>query len=290
MYKKPTKEAQDLKTALEKLGLRVLAEVDDGHKHIDLTLPDARINIEVDGGQHLTDPYQILSDLKRTHYSDDLGYDTVHIPNQILHSNLGGVASALAEAGALRIEGFKKGKETYVEEFDILDKQGNPTGKRKPRSDVHRDGDWHRAVHIWIMNDAGQLLIQKRSPQKDSHPNEWDISSAGHLSAGETTMDAVVKEIWEELGIKAEKSDFKYLFTIASQSVQKGGAFINNEFDDVYLIKLNLDISKLTLQEEEVAEAKWIDPEILRKAYERKDPAYVLHVEEYTKLLGYLKM
>jgi very-short-patch-repair endonuclease len=108
MYRKPTKEAQDLKIALEKLGLRVLVEVNDGHKHIDLTLPDARINIEVDGSQHLTDPYQILSDLKREHYSDDLGYDTVHIPNQAIHTNLGGIASALAEAGALRIEGFKK--------------------------------------------------------------------------------------------------------------------------------------------------------------------------------------
>jgi len=173
--------------------------------------------------------------------------------------------------------------------LSVIDLLSNPTGKRKPRSEVHRDGDWHRAVHIWIMNDVGQLLIQKRSSQKDSHPNEWDISSAGHLSAGETTMDAVVKEIREELGIEAEKSDFKYLFTIASQSVQKGGAFINNEFDDVYLIKLNLDISKLTLQKEEVAEVKWIDPEILRKAYERKDPAYVLHAEEYTKLLGCIK-
>jgi len=110
MYKKPTLEAQDLKTALEKLGLRVLAEVDDGHKHIDLSIPDARMNIEVDGSQHLTDPYQILSDLKREHYSDDLGYDTIHIPNQAIHTNLGGIASAVAEAAALRIEGLRKGR------------------------------------------------------------------------------------------------------------------------------------------------------------------------------------
>src|SRR5689334_3065616 len=85
MYKQPTKEAIALKEALEKLGIRVLAEVDDGHKHIDLAIPSARINIEVDGGYHLTNPYQILADLKRSHYSDDLGYDTIHISNEAIN-------------------------------------------------------------------------------------------------------------------------------------------------------------------------------------------------------------
>ncbi len=104
MYKKSTKEARDLKEALEKLGIRVLAEVDDKHKHIDLAIPSARINIEVDGIQHLTDAYQIISDLKRSHYSDDLGYDTIHIPNSSIRNNLGGIASALAEATKIREE------------------------------------------------------------------------------------------------------------------------------------------------------------------------------------------
>ena len=83
-----TKEALLLKEALERLGIRVLAEVDDGHKHIDLTIPSARINIEVDGERHLTDPYQILADLKRSHYSDDLGYDTIHISNDAIHTDV----------------------------------------------------------------------------------------------------------------------------------------------------------------------------------------------------------
>lgn len=108
MYKKPTPEALDLKNALERLGIRVLAEVDDGYKHIDLSIPDARINIEVDGNQHLTDPYRILSDLKRSHYSDDKGYDTIHITNKSIHSNLGGIASALAEASKIREEQLKQ--------------------------------------------------------------------------------------------------------------------------------------------------------------------------------------
>ena len=107
-FRKPTLEAVKLREALQKLGIRVLTEVDDHHKHIDLAIPDARINIEVDGDQHLTDSHQILSDLKRSHYSDVLGYDTIHIPNAAIRENLGGIASALAEAAKIREEQIKK--------------------------------------------------------------------------------------------------------------------------------------------------------------------------------------
>jgi very-short-patch-repair endonuclease len=106
-YRKPTKEAHALKTALEKLGIHVLVEVDDGHKHIDLAIPAAKINIEVDGVKHLTDAYQIISDLKRDHYSDLNGYFTIRIPNEALHVNLGGIASALAEASKIREDELK---------------------------------------------------------------------------------------------------------------------------------------------------------------------------------------
>ena len=44
------------------------------------------------------------------------------------------------------------------EYFDILDENGNKTGQTKLRSEVHRDGDWHKAVHIWIFNDKGEAL------------------------------------------------------------------------------------------------------------------------------------
>ncbi len=87
---------------LQKLGVRVLTEVDDGHKRIDLTIPSAKLNIEVDGDQHLTDATQIAQDLKRSHYSSNNGYDTIHVPNSEIFKNPGGVASAIAEASKLR--------------------------------------------------------------------------------------------------------------------------------------------------------------------------------------------
>ena len=74
------------------------------------------------------------------------------------------------------------------EYFDLLDENGNKTGKIKLRNEVHRDGDWHKAVHIWIINENGDVLLQRRCATKDSNPNMLDISSAGHLSAGDNSV------------------------------------------------------------------------------------------------------
>ncbi|KAL0327689.1 UNVERIFIED_CONTAM: Nudix hydrolase 3, partial [Sesamum angustifolium] len=55
--------------------------------------------------------------------------------------------------------------------------------------EVHRDGDYHRAVHVWIVVESTQeVLLQRRSDCKDSWPGVWDISSAGHISAGDSSL------------------------------------------------------------------------------------------------------
>lgn len=101
-YRTPTKEAVDLKNAIEKQGVRVLVELHDGHKHIDLTIPKAKLNIEVDGIQHLTNPNQIVADLSRGYYSHKNGFDTMHIPNEMIRLHLDEISEALAEASRIR--------------------------------------------------------------------------------------------------------------------------------------------------------------------------------------------
>ena len=174
-----------------------------------------------------------------------------------------------------------------MEYFDILDENGNKTGETKLREQVHSDGDWHKAVHIWIINDKNELLLQKRSPDKDSNPNMWDISSAGHLSAGDGSLEGAVREFTEELGIDVTKEQFEYLFTIKKSS-KYTATFINNEFNDVYLIKLNLDLSKLELQEEEVSEVRFIYYKKLEQMVKDKARGLLIHQEEYDKLFKVL--
>ena len=108
--------------------------------------------------------------------------------------------------------------EMAEEHLDVLTKSGHKTGISKPRhartvllnlvcgwvnnnnnwlinivyvfrGDVHRDGDYHRAVHMWIFaENTQQLLLQRRADCKDSWPGLWDISSAGHISAGDSSL------------------------------------------------------------------------------------------------------
>ena len=101
-YKVPTTEADALKKALEDRGVKVYVELHDGFKTIDLAIPKAKINIEVDGIQHLTDPKQILADLGRGYYSHKNGYNTMHIPNEMVRLHLEEIADALAEASKIR--------------------------------------------------------------------------------------------------------------------------------------------------------------------------------------------
>uniref|UniRef100_A0A0G4FNN3 Nudix hydrolase domain-containing protein n=1 Tax=Chromera velia CCMP2878 TaxID=1169474 RepID=A0A0G4FNN3_9ALVE len=73
--------------------------------------------------------------------------------------------------------------------------------RQKSRGDVHRDGEWHRAVHIWLADNDGRVLLQKRSEHKDTHPGMWDVSVAGHIDAGGDPLRSAVREIWEEVGL-----------------------------------------------------------------------------------------
>jgi very-short-patch-repair endonuclease len=98
----PTKEALLLKKALEEQGVQVYKELDDGHKTIDLAIPKAKLNVEVDGIQHLTNPDQIVADLSRGYYSHKNGYDTMHIPNEMVRRHLKEISTALAEASKIR--------------------------------------------------------------------------------------------------------------------------------------------------------------------------------------------
>ena len=100
-----------------------------------------------------------------------------------------------------------------MELFDIIDENGNPTGKIVERSIAHAEGIPHRTAHIWIIrrrNEKTEILLQKRSRNKDSFPGKFDTSSAGHIQAGDEPMESALRELKEELGIHAESADLQF--------------------------------------------------------------------------------
>lgn len=190
-------------------------------------------------------------------------------------------------AAALQCEnGLRNNK---METLDVFDENGKVTGEKKLKTEIHRDGDWHRSVHIWIINPKQELLIQKRSPKKDTSPNMWDISAGGHANAGESEIKSVIREFEEELGLKLKENYFQYIFTAKQNSRLSDRIYINNEINPVYLVKKSLDFSKIKLQEDEVAEIKWISWQELEEKIKSKNPTYVQYPEEYKKLFEYLR-
>ena len=92
---------------------------------------------------------------------------------------------------------------TDNEILEVVDSQDKVTGTAT-RREIHKHGLLHRAVHIFVFNPADQIYIQRRSISKDRHPGKLDSSAAGHVDPGETYEQAAIRELQEELGIRAE--------------------------------------------------------------------------------------
>lgn len=177
----------------------------------------------------------------------------------------------------------------HVEEYiDVISPDGDLTGVSKPRSSVHQEGDWHRSVHVWILNNTHELLIQRRAFEKENHPGLWDVSCAGHITAGDSSRQAAVRELKEELGLTIQPDALERMFTIESHYVLNDGTYIDNELVDVYLLRKNIYLNSLTLQSEEVDSIKAISVDAFRKCVLSKDPSFVPFWNAYEKLLDYL--
>jgi isopentenyldiphosphate isomerase len=85
--------------------------------------------------------------------------------------------------------------------FDVVNERDEVIGQQS-RSEVHRLGLMHRAVHVLVFNAAGQVFLQKRSMKKDRQPGLWDSSASGHVDAGEDYDACAVREVREEIGLQ----------------------------------------------------------------------------------------
>ncbi len=172
---------------------------------------------------------------------------------------------------------------------DVLDSCGKPTGRCKLKHEIHRDGDWHRSAHVWLATPDNRVLLQLRCMQKENHPGLWDISAAGHISAGEHATGAAIREVEEELGITIGEGDLEPLGELREQWVLNGGRYIDNELHSIFLVRRELDTTALLLQEQEVAASKLVTLDDFRARIARRDPTLVPHWAEYALLIKRLE-
>ena len=152
-----------------------------------------------------------------------------------------------------------------MKEFlDIVDETGQPTGEIVDRETAHAKGVLHRTSHVWLArkkNGKIQILLQKRAKHKSSFPGCYDISSAGHIPAGDSYEISALRELKEELGVKAEEKDLIYCGDrkVICDDVFFGKPFHDRQISRVFLLWLNKEESEFTIQEEEVDSVLWMD-------------------------------
>ena len=168
-----------------------------------------------------------------------------------------------------------------MEIFDIVDENGLPTGKTIERTQAHAKGIRHRTAHIWVTRREGgklQVLLQKRSLDKDSFPGGLDTSSAGHIQAGDEPLESAIRELGEELDIHAAPEDLIPIgtFVVSLQEEFHGKPFLDEEIAFVFVYEKPVDISTLTLQASELDSVEWHDYDEALHATVTGDPAYVI--------------
>lgn len=136
-----------------------------------------------------------------------------------------------------------------VELWDVLDDNGNATGEimKKYDKSVFERGLYHLGADVWIINKENKILIQKRVAQKRLEPNVWAMTG-GSVMAGENSLEAIIRESKEELGIDINTDGLKKVIKFKT----------GNVWVDTYILKNDYDISKMKFQEDEVSDAKWV--------------------------------
>lgn len=159
------------------------------------------------------------------------------------------------------IAAFGDRAEVMTDEFlNLIDETAHITAQSKPRSLVHRDGDLHAAVHVWVIRrrDMGvYVLLQKRSHQKKISPDCYDVSAAGHVTQNGEFRATAVRETAEEIGLKVKREQLQLIGLLENHHDE--GDKHDNELRAVYLYNGAVDEDSLMLQESEVSEIGWAE-------------------------------
>ena len=143
-----------------------------------------------------------------------------------------------------------------TEFWDVYDGDGNPTGRTIKRGDTLQNGEYHLVSSLMVVNNNGEILIQKRSETKEINPGTWSITG-GAARAGEKSEEACVREVYEEIGYVFDPGEIELLYRYFHE---------DNIFDDFIAIR-DLDLNEAVLQADEVSELKWANVDEIKKLY-----------------------
>lgn len=142
-----------------------------------------------------------------------------------------------------------------MEQWDLYTAGREKTGAAAVRGQPVSPGLYHLSVSVWIVNRAGQFLLSQRHPDK-AYPLRWECTG-GCALAGETSLEAAVREVREELGLVLDPQK--------GRCIRQQRRDAQQDLYDVWLFRRDVPLERLTLQPSEVVGARWVSfPELLR--------------------------
>ncbi len=163
------------------------------------------------------------------------------------------------------------------EVFDVVNENDEVVGEAT-RGEVHKNSDLiHRVVHIWILNDKNEILLQQRSLTKDKAPGQWDISCAGHVKKGNSAEITAKRELQEELGTKADCKLIK--------------KFIDRDIDQTEMVSLYYAIHNgpFRFPKEEIQQVKFFAKDKVLEFIQNDPGASLASKEEIPMIFEFLE-
>lgn len=140
-----------------------------------------------------------------------------------------------------------------LEFWDVYTGDREKTGRTWKRGSRLPNGEYHLVIHVCVFNKDGEMLIQQRQPFKEGWSNMWDITVGGSATVGDTSQQAAMRELEEEIGLVVDLSDTRPHLTVN----------FDEGFDDIYLVEAEVELDELTLQPSEVQAVQWADEETI---------------------------
>jgi len=149
-----------------------------------------------------------------------------------------------------------------VELWDVYDVNRSPLSRTHPRGEM-KPGEYHIVVSIWTVNSDNKILLTLRAPDKEPFPNTWECTGGSAL-AGEASIEAAKRELFEETGISASAEELTLIDSETGVSA----------FFDSYLLRRDVELSQLVFQQGETTDAKWVTIAELETIFANGDFAF----------------
>lgn len=176
-----------------------------------------------------------------------------------------------------------------MEILDIVDESGELTGRTVERAEAHASGVLHRTSHVWVARRRKgrvELLLQLRSSGKESYPSCYDVSSAGHIPAGDGFVESALRELREELGLDAAPDE---LIPCGVRRIRRSGVFggrpfLDNQVSGVYVLWRDVAAEDITFQRSELDGVRWMGIAECREMVRSGIPRNCIDAEELDML------